>query len=163
MTREEAIDVLQHNYPSACFTDLCEAVEMAIKALRADGDTISRQAAIDEINERQRKLIYCFGFENDMVKIMDIARSIIIAMPSVIIAMPSAQQNSCEFWDDESNFCALHRPPVYAEMKRRVTDAAINSVALYLLKNRKVVRFYYHGRAYTMAVTERSEDKDETD
>lgn len=45
-------------------------------------DLISRQAAIDKINERQRKLIYCFGFENDMVKIMDIARSIIIAMPS---------------------------------------------------------------------------------
>lgn len=43
---------------------------------------ISRQAAIDELNERQRKLIYCFGFENDMVKIMDIAKSIIIAMPS---------------------------------------------------------------------------------
>lgn len=33
MTREEAIDVLKHNYPSACFTDLCEAVDIAIKAL----------------------------------------------------------------------------------------------------------------------------------
>lgn len=45
-------------------------------------DLISRQAAIDKINERQRKLIYCFGFENDAVKIMDIAKSIIIATPS---------------------------------------------------------------------------------
>lgn len=45
-------------------------------------DTISRQAAINKLNERQRKLIYCFGFENDMVKIMDIAKSIVIAMPS---------------------------------------------------------------------------------
>ena len=45
-------------------------------------DLISRQAAIDKINERQRELIYCFGFENDMVKIMDIAKSIIIASPS---------------------------------------------------------------------------------
>ena len=35
MTREEAIDVLKHNYPSACFTELCEAVELAIKALSA--------------------------------------------------------------------------------------------------------------------------------
>lgn len=35
MTREEAIDVLKHNYPSACFTDLCEAVEIAIQALSA--------------------------------------------------------------------------------------------------------------------------------
>lgn len=45
-------------------------------------DLISRQAAIDKINERQRKLIYCFGFENDMVKIMDIAKSIITGIPS---------------------------------------------------------------------------------
>ena len=48
-----------------------------------NNDLISRQAAIDEINERQRKLIYCFGFENDVVKIMDIAKSIITALPSV--------------------------------------------------------------------------------
>ena len=45
-------------------------------------DLISRQAAINKLNERHRKLIYCFGFENDMVKIMDIAKSIVIAMPS---------------------------------------------------------------------------------
>ena len=45
-------------------------------------DLISRQKAIDKINERQRKLIYCFGFENDAVKIMDIAKSIVMAIPS---------------------------------------------------------------------------------
>ena len=39
MTREEAIDVLKHNYPSACFTDLCEAVEIAIQALSAQPET----------------------------------------------------------------------------------------------------------------------------
>lgn len=33
MTREEAIDVLKHNYPSSCFEDLCKAVDIAIKAL----------------------------------------------------------------------------------------------------------------------------------
>ena len=33
MTREDAIDVLKHNYPSACFAELCEAVEIAIQAL----------------------------------------------------------------------------------------------------------------------------------
>lgn len=44
-------------------------------------DLISRKAAIDELNERQKKLIYCFGFENDVVKIMDIAKSIVIAIP----------------------------------------------------------------------------------
>ena len=35
MTREEAIDVFKHNYPSSCFTDLFEAVEIAIQALSA--------------------------------------------------------------------------------------------------------------------------------
>lgn len=50
--------------------------------MTAMADLISRQAAIDELNKRQRMLIYCFGFENDMVKIMDIAKSIVIAIPS---------------------------------------------------------------------------------
>ena len=45
-------------------------------------DLISRQAVINKINERQRKLIYCFGFENDMAKIMNIAKSIVTAIPS---------------------------------------------------------------------------------
>ena len=36
MTNEEAIDVLRHNYPSACYEDLCEAVDIAIKALSAE-------------------------------------------------------------------------------------------------------------------------------
>ena len=40
MTREEAIDVLKHNYPSACFTDLCEAVEIAIQALSSQPEII---------------------------------------------------------------------------------------------------------------------------
>ena len=40
MTREEAIDVLKHNYPSACFTDLCEAVEIAIQALSVQPEII---------------------------------------------------------------------------------------------------------------------------
>ena len=44
-------------------------------------DNISRQAAIDKLNERQRKLIYIFGFEHELVKIMDVAKSIINAIP----------------------------------------------------------------------------------
>lgn len=40
MTREEAIDILKHNYPSACFTDLCEAVDIAIKALSTQSETM---------------------------------------------------------------------------------------------------------------------------
>ena len=33
MTIEEAIDVLDRNYPDKCFGILCDAVDMAIKAL----------------------------------------------------------------------------------------------------------------------------------
>lgn len=40
MTREEAINVLKHNYPSACFTDLCEAVDIAIQSLSAQTEII---------------------------------------------------------------------------------------------------------------------------
>ena len=61
-------------------------------------DLISRQAAIDKINERQRKLIYCLGFENDLVKIMDIAKSIVTAMPS---AQPEIIHcGDCKYKDD---------------------------------------------------------------
>lgn len=47
MTREEAIDVLKHNYPSACFTELCDAVEMAIQALK-HASTIDLDSIIAE-------------------------------------------------------------------------------------------------------------------
>ena len=55
MTREEAIDVLKHNYPSSCYEDLCKAVDMAIKALEQPEpceDTISRQMAINALCKR---------------------------------------------------------------------------------------------------------------
>ena len=68
ISRREAIDLVHKNK---------EGQEIIMK-----DDTISRQAAINELNERQRKLIYCFGFENDLVKIMDIAKSIILTLPS---------------------------------------------------------------------------------
>ena len=63
-------------------------------------DLISKKATIDKINERQRKLIYCFGLENDMVKIMDIAKSIVIAIPS---AEPKIVRCcKCGFWDRDT-------------------------------------------------------------
>lgn len=89
-------------------------------------DLISRQVAIKKFNERQRKLIYCFGFENDMVKIMDIAKSIIIAIPPAqpeIIrcknckhhwthkCMDSMPIERCDleqtFYDAKHDFCSL--------------------------------------------------------
>lgn len=33
MTIEEAIDVLTHNYPSECYTELCNAVDIAVEWL----------------------------------------------------------------------------------------------------------------------------------
>ena len=77
------------------------------------GDLISKQGAINKINERQRKLIYCFGSENDMVKIMDIARSIIIAMPSV---QPEENCDTCKhgyFGDSQCDNCRVGYPSNY--------------------------------------------------
>ena len=54
MTNTEAIETLRANYPDACFEQLREAVDAAIVALKAQntsGDTISRQAAIDSLEE----------------------------------------------------------------------------------------------------------------
>ena len=101
-------------------TDLqLEVEELRAKLKEAQtGDTISRQAAIDKINERQRKLIYCFGFDNDMVKIMDIARNI-------VIAIPSAQPQTCEGckhfgkWENEVEY---GYPSPCTRCKRRVED-----------------------------------------
>ena len=84
---------------------LNEAIEYYDKKVNCsefpnNSDLISRQAVIDKINERQRKLIYCFGFENDAVKIIDIAKSIVIATP---LAQPERKKgewtknNSCPF------------------------------------------------------------------
>ena len=35
MTNKEAVDILERNYPSSCFEDLRNAVDIAIKALSA--------------------------------------------------------------------------------------------------------------------------------
>ena len=50
MTREEAIDVLKHNYPSSCFTELCEAVEIAIQALSAQPERMENGENL-EVND----------------------------------------------------------------------------------------------------------------
>lgn len=38
--------------------------------------------------------------------------------PNDIMRFPSAQPESCEFYDTESHFCALHRPPAQSEIVR---------------------------------------------
>ena len=86
MTREEAIDVLKHNYPSDCFTDLCEAVEIAIQALSAQRvdkyiyvpstDTIS----IDVVGTDREK--YSWGLKQIASDIKDI-EELQLAQPEI--------------------------------------------------------------------------------
>lgn len=64
MTNSEAIETLRANYPDACYEQLREAVDKAIKALNAQdatGDTISRQAAIEHLKKR----LYETALNND--------------------------------------------------------------------------------------------------
>lgn len=49
MTREEAIVVLKRNYPDACFSDLREAVDVAIQSLSA------------QKREKRKWNVYCHG------------------------------------------------------------------------------------------------------
>ena len=62
MTREDAIDVLKHNYPSACFTELYDAVEIAIQALSAstiDAVPVVRCKDCRWHEEEQSGMVYC--------------------------------------------------------------------------------------------------------
>ena len=67
MTREDAIDVLKHNYPSACFTDLCDAVEIAIQALSAQPEIIRCEDCryYDENERWCRRLGLVGAFDKD--------------------------------------------------------------------------------------------------
>lgn len=81
MTNAEAIKTLRANRPDPCFEMLRDAVDVAIKALEAhtDGDTISRQAAIDLVE----------GLESAWLK-----GEIDLLYPKVVkglIGLPSAQ------------------------------------------------------------------------
>ena len=100
MTNEEAIKTLEANYPDACFEQLREAVDAAIEALKAqdaDSDTISRKAAIDAIlavtgNSSVREL-YEHVQEHGL---SDMWSGGVNAAIDIIIAVPSAQPESCE-------------------------------------------------------------------
>ena len=62
-------------------------------------DLISRQAAIDAMNELP------YGYRGIVWNIID--------------GLPSTKQpRTCEFWDGESNYCALHRPSAEPEITR---------------------------------------------
>lgn len=111
MTREEAIDVLKHNYPSSCYEDLCEAVEIAIKALEQPEpceDTISRQAAIDALMKRDKELRninwYDKPFAEGECKGIDDALEIINTLPS---AQPERKMGRWILWNYPGEECAI--------------------------------------------------------
>jgi len=69
----------------------------------ATSDTISRQAAIGEVKKHYR------AYDNDLLELItfDIER------------LPSAQPDSCDYWDNESHYCALHRPAAQPEERTK--------------------------------------------
>jgi len=73
MTREEAIFTLKENVKNACYPMYQEAIDMAIEALSADCDLISRADAIDAV---------------DRIKSTDNWQGAVIALLS---ALPSAE------------------------------------------------------------------------
>ena len=85
MTNTEAIETLRANYPDSCFEQLREAVDAAIVALKAQntsGDTISRQAAIDVLEER----LQANGYSNTAL-VSELNRSI-----GYLMRLPSAER-----------------------------------------------------------------------
>ena len=63
-------------------------------------DLISRQAVIDVLEER----LQANGYSN-VALVSELNRSI-----GYLMRLPSAQRESCEYWDAESNYCTLNRP-----------------------------------------------------
>ena len=65
-------------------------------------DLISRQAAIDAIDEIESEVADGDGFQYDKWR-------------RHFCDLPSAEPESCEYWDAESNYCALNRPSAQPE------------------------------------------------
>lgn len=69
--------------------------------MKKTSDPIERQDAIDAITE--------MGFQKT---------STVKAILCRLETLPSAQPETCEYWDRESNICALHRPSAQPERKK---------------------------------------------
>lgn len=70
-------------------------------------DLIDRQAAIDALTQRAKFLWDRFHEPCHISGMID-----------AIDSVPSAQPESCEYWDAESNYCALNRPSAQPEIIR---------------------------------------------
>lgn len=77
-------------------------------------DPINRQSAIDAVSKA------CEEF-----------RGIFARCEKKLLALPSAQSETCAYWDRESNICALHRPSAQPDVPDRnvcnteITDKAV--------------------------------------
>ena len=72
-------------------------------------DCISRQAAIDAVHE---EFDDCLVWDESGQRTAD-------EFEIIINRLPSAQpRQTCEYWDSESNFCALYRPHAQPERKK---------------------------------------------
>lgn len=125
MTREEAVNVIlyhKHNVKEGSQID--QALDVAIHALRTDGDTISRQAAIDALCKMRCGCGFCscpLNYEEDGAEECADVR--------MLMELPSAQQNACEYWDDESNVCALNRPSAQPDNRlSKIADLAEGTI-----------------------------------
>lgn len=107
-----------------------EAYNMAISALKAqdahdiNADTISRQVAIDTDGlDEEIRCEMCKnpthtdrGCDGNCRYDEKLYKKIIQLLNKRITPLPPAQPDSCEFYDTESHFCALHRPSAQPEI-----------------------------------------------
>lgn len=70
-------------------------------------DTIYRKDAIDAVTE---------GLKGTFVENRDVAEK-------MLNKVPSAQPETCVYWDRESNICALHRPSAQPERPEQPESA----------------------------------------
>lgn len=115
--------------------DFLKWLNTEIQPEKEKKDIISRQAAVDEAerwlfdrddNRTVEKMLRDLpSSEPEKVCITKIILSeeqvreaVERAKNKIIQMLPSAQPTTCKYWDNESSFCALHRPSAQPERKR---------------------------------------------
>ena len=137
MTNAEAIKTLRANYPDLCYELLREAVDKAIKALKAQdaaGDTISRQAAIDafltELTRRERKnLLHTWSTVEVKYFVVDMLEKLPSAQPERTCVNCGRTANNGGWYADGRTRCPIEEHYAlpkdgYCHLweKRNVTD-----------------------------------------
>lgn len=115
MDRQKTIEMLEElkaKDPFDRYEKQNIGIDWAIDAVKAASsvqtcdDAVSRQAAIDEL---YKMLHDCFWADDEELD----------AVITTLNELPSVQpQQTCEYWDSESKFCALCRPSAQPEIIR---------------------------------------------